>query len=49
MKKFTVIIPTRGDKPYFLARLLKSLEKQTYPKKNFEIIVVDNGCKDICR
>ena len=41
----SVVIPTLNRK-HFLNNCLKSLFAMDYPKSRFEIIVVDNGCKD---
>lgn len=41
----SVIIPVFNDADR-LARCLKALDGQTYPKDSFEIIVVDNGSSD---
>ena len=41
----SVIIPTYKPKHY-LWECLNSLGKQTFPKKNFEVILVLNGCTD---
>ncbi|MCP5107501.1 MAG: glycosyltransferase [bacterium] len=38
----SVIIPVYNDTPR-LIKLLESLEKQSYPRDSYEIIVVDNG------
>lgn len=43
--KVSVIIPTHNRKEE-LRKLLVSLQAQTYPKENFEIIVVDDGSTD---
>jgi len=43
--KVSVIIPAYNRKEE-LKKLLISLEEQTYPKENFEIIIVDNGSTD---
>ena len=43
--KVSVIIPTHNRREE-LKKLLISLEKQTLPKENFEIIVVDDGSTD---
>lgn len=43
--KVSVVIPAYNEEKY-LPNCLKTLEKQTYPRDNFEIIVVDNNSKD---
>jgi glycosyltransferase involved in cell wall biosynthesis len=45
MKKISVIIPTR-NRANQLAIALKSLAGVKFPKKDFEVIVVDNGSTD---
>lgn len=45
MKDVTIIIPTYNRKE-LVKKTLLSLEKQTYPKDKFEIIVVDDGSID---
>lgn len=41
----SVIVPTyNGGKK--IGRLLTSLEKQTYPRDRFEVLIVDNGSRD---
>ncbi len=42
---FSVIIPTFNRKER-LIECLQSLEAQTYPKENFEVIIVDDGSSD---
>lgn len=42
MIKLSVIIPTY-NKPKILRMTLESLDKQIYPKDNFEVIVIDDG------
>lgn len=41
----SVIIPTR-NRSSLLEKVIQSLILQTYPKENFEIIIVDNGSTD---
>lgn len=41
----SVIIPTRNRAKY-LCKALESITKQTFPKEEFEVIVVDNGSTD---
>ncbi len=41
----SVIIPARNEEEN-IGRLLKALEKQTYPEEQFEIIVVDDNSTD---
>lgn len=43
--KISVIIPTYKPKDY-LWECLESLVKQTFPKEDFEVILVLNGCTD---
>ena len=43
--KFSVVIPAYNEEKY-LPRCFSSLEKQTLPKEDFEIVVVDNGSTD---
>ena len=43
--KISVIIAAFNEEK-LLGRCLTSLQKQSYPKKKYEIIVVDNGSKD---
>lgn len=45
MKKATIIIPTYNRKELVI-KTLASIENQTYPKKRFEVIVVDDGSTD---
>ncbi len=42
---FSFIIPTYNNK-YFLINVLKHIFAQTYPKENFEILIVDDGGTD---
>jgi GT2 family glycosyltransferase len=42
MPAVTVIVPTCG-RPQLLARCLEALEKQTLPRRDYEIIVIDDG------
>lgn len=44
-KKLSVIIPCHNEELH-VERCLQSLIKQSYPRENFEIIVVDNGSQD---
>ncbi|HLD15001.1 MAG TPA: glycosyltransferase [Candidatus Nanoarchaeia archaeon] len=41
----SIIIPAYNEEKY-IARKIKNLKELDYPKKKFEIIVVDNGSKD---
>ncbi len=43
--KISVIIPTYKPANY-IWECLDSIEKQTFPKKDFEVILVLNGCKE---
>lgn len=45
MMKISVIIPTYKPKDY-LWECLDSLVNQTFPKENFEVILVLNGCEE---
>ncbi|MBL7147196.1 MAG: glycosyltransferase family 2 protein [Nanoarchaeota archaeon] len=45
MKDVTVVIPTYNRRE-LIRKTLLSLEKQTYPKDKFEVIVVDDGSTD---
>lgn len=45
MKEVSVVIPVYNNSKG-LATLLRALLIQTYPKKYFEIVIVDNGSKD---
>lgn len=45
MKKVTIVIPTY-NREELVQKTLGSLEKQTYPKNKFEVIVVDDGSAD---
>ena len=48
MKKIplvSIVIPTLNEKKN-IRRCLKSIVKQNYPKKKFEIIIVDNNSSD---
>lgn len=45
MPEVSIVIPVFND-AMRLQKCLQSLEKQTYPKKNYEIIVVDNDSED---
>ncbi len=45
MPMVSVVIPVYKD-PWRLLSTLRSLARQTYPRKRFEIIVVDNGSND---
>lgn len=45
MKDVTIIIPTYNRKE-LIRKTLLSLEKQTYPKDKFEVIVIDDGSVD---
>lgn len=45
MIQLSVIIPTR-NRSKLLQVTLESIIKQTYPKENFEVIVIDNGSTD---
>ena len=42
MPAVSVVVPTCG-RPQLLARCLAALEKQTLPRRDFEVIVVDDG------
>ncbi len=44
-KKISVIIPAYNEELY-LGNALRALRKQTFPRKDFEIIVVDNASTD---
>lgn len=46
--KLSVIIPTR-DRSGLLAKALRSLQYQTLPAEQFEVLVVDNGSADDTR
>jgi glycosyltransferase involved in cell wall biosynthesis len=41
----SVVIPTR-NRAYSLRRTLVALERQTYARNRFEVIVVANACTD---
>lgn len=41
----TVVIPAFNEEKY-LARCLQALQKQTYPKNKFDVLVVDNNSTD---
>lgn len=41
-KKINILIPTY-NRPDRLRRCLTSLSKQTYPKNNYEVVIVDDG------
>ena len=43
--KISVVIPAFNEEK-LLPRCLQSLQNQTYPRENYEIIVVDNGSTD---
>ena len=43
--KISVIIPTHNSQE-IIERCIHSITSQTYPRENFEIIVVDDGSKD---
>ncbi len=43
--KFSVIIPALNEEKY-IAESIKALLRQDIPRKDFEIIVVDNGSRD---
>ncbi len=45
MINLSIIIPTR-NRSAFLRNALESITKQTYPKENFEVIIIDNGSSD---
>lgn len=45
MIQLSIIIPTR-NRSNLLHNTIESITKQTYPKNNFEVIVVDNGSTD---
>ncbi len=45
IQNISVIIAARNEEKY-LPELLKILQKQNYPKENFEVIVVDDRSKD---
>lgn len=45
MKKITVIIPTYRPH-YYLWECLDSIVMQSFPKEDFEVILVLNGCKE---
>lgn len=51
-KKISVVIPTFNEEKY-IGKLLASLSRQTIPRTDYEIIIVDGGSKDgtldICR
>lgn len=44
--KFSVIIPVY-EQWDLVGRLLDCLERQTFPKQDFEVVLVDNGSKEI--
>lgn len=46
--RISVVIPAYNEEKY-LPRCLESLSKQTYPKDNYEVIVVDNNSTDNTR
>jgi GT2 family glycosyltransferase len=41
--KLSVVVPTHNPRPDYLARVLKALERQTLPKADWELTVVDNA------
>ena len=41
----SVIVPV-WNSPDFIARCLRALEAQSYPRDRFEVLVVDNGSTD---
>ena len=45
MLRASIIVPTLNEEK-LVGRCLKSLSKQTIPRKDYEIIVVDGGSKD---
>lgn len=46
--KFAVLIPARNEENV-IQNLVQSLQKQTYPKEKYDIIVIPNNCKDNTR
>ena len=45
LPKFTIIVPVRNEAKNIL-ELLESLEKQTYPKLYFEVIIANDSSND---
>ena len=43
--KFAIIIPARNEEKV-IGNLIKSLERQDYPKELYDIYVIPNNCKD---
>ena len=41
----SVIIPSYRTPPDVLAKTLAALERQTYPRELFEVVIVDDGCE----
>ena len=46
MPNISVIICTRNPRPDYLCRVLDALEVQTFPKEQWELLVVDNASKE---
>lgn len=45
MIQLSIIIPTR-NRSHLLHNTIESITKQTYPKENYEVIIIDNGSTD---
>ena len=45
-KRFTVIIPTY-NRAKILGKCLKAIQEQTYPKTDYEVIIINDGSTDV--
>lgn len=41
--KLSVIIPCHNPRPHYLARVIESLRRQTLPREDWDLVVVDNA------
>ena len=46
MPNFSVILCTHNPRPDYLHRVLEGLKAQTLPKKQWELLLIDNGSKE---
>jgi glycosyltransferase involved in cell wall biosynthesis len=46
MLKISVIICTHNPRPDYLRRVLEALDKQTFPKEEWELLLIDNASKE---
>src|ERR1700685_2968773 len=46
MLKISVIICTHNPRTDYLRRVLEALDKQTFPKEDWELLLIDNASKE---